>query len=192
MPHAEPVELSSNRVLPASTAEAPADPAANTAYAESTPTAVPSTTAPAVLVVDVAGKVHHPGIVELPAGSRVVDALEAAGGPLRGVSLLSLNLARLVVDGEQIVVGVAVPSVPGLPSSGGSTSSTSGASIAPVNLNSATEEQLDALPDVGPVTVQAILQWRADNGPFLSVDDLLEVSGIGEATLDDIRPYVYV
>jgi competence protein ComEA len=150
------------------------------------------------LVVDVAGRVRHPGIVELAPGSRVVDAIEAAGGALPGVSLVSLNLARLLVDGEQIVVGVRVPVLVGAPPPSGSGTSGLGYGAATtqpverVQLNSATLEQLDTLPGIGPVTAQAIVQWRADNGPFTSVDELLEVSGIGDATLDDLRPYVYV
>jgi competence protein ComEA len=123
----------------------------------------------------------------------VVDAIRAAGGARPNVSLTALNLARLLVDGEQIVVGVEVPVMTGRPASQGVTGPTdSPMTIAPVSLNTATAEQLDTLPGIGPVTAQAILQWRADNGAFTTVDELLEVSGIGDATLDDIRPYVYV
>ena len=108
------------------------------------------------------------------------------------MSLTSLNLARLLVDGEQIVVGLDIPGAPGSGTVPGAQVTSSGGSISPVNLNTATAAELDTLPDVGPVTAQAILQWRADNGPFSSVDDLLDVSGIGDATMADIRPYVYV
>lgn len=121
----------------------------------------------------------------------MVDALEAAGGVRRGVSTTSLNLARPLVDGEQVVVGIDVPQLPQsvpMPSTGSSTT----ASIAPVNLNTATQEQLEALPDVGPVTAQSILTWRSEHTAFSSVDELLEVSGIGDATLAKLRPYVYV
>ncbi|MDP9318425.1 MAG: ComEA family DNA-binding protein, partial [Actinomycetota bacterium] len=157
------------------------------------PTASGGTAGSSRLVIDVAGRVRHPGIVELPPGSRVVDAIAAAGGARPGVPLTSLNLARLLVDGEQIVVGIRVPVLGGSGPSGGSGvgGSTTGG-IASVALNTATADQLDTLPGIGPVTAQAILQWRADNGPFTSVDELLEVSGIGDATLSDIRPYVYV
>ena len=182
-PHAEPVQLAQERVLPrsgVSTADATPLPAAQTG---SVPTAAESS-----VVVDVAGKVRRPGIVELPAGSRVVDALRAAGGPRRNVDTAALNLARLLVDGEQIVVGLDVPVIPPISaSSGGETGA-----ITPVDLNSATLEQLDTLPGVGPVTAQAILEWRTENGSFTSVDELLEVSGIGDATLADIEAYVYV
>jgi competence protein ComEA len=141
-----------------------------------------------LVVVDVEGKVRRPGIVTLPVGSRVVDALEKAGGARRGVDLTSLNLARVLVDGEQIVVGVEPPggvaapavSVPGAAPGAGSM----------VNINSATQTELEQLPGVGPVTASAILQWRTDNGPFRAVDDLLEVSGIGDATLAKIAPFV--
>lgn len=149
----------------------------------------PLTTTGPRLVVDVAGRVRHPGIVRLPAGARVVDALRAAGGALPGVSLTSLNLARRVVDGEQILVGVRGSSVP--PVAGADPTST-GPPIAPVDINTATEAELETLPDIGPVTAQAIIDWRVQNGAFGSVDDLLAVSGIGSATLADIRPYVSV
>ncbi len=137
------------------------------------------------LVVDVAGKVRRPGIAVLPPGSRVVDALKAAGGARRGVDLTALNLARPVVDGEQILVGVAPAA--GVAGSLGS-GPPSGESL--VNLNTADQAALDTLPGVGPVTADAILAWREDNGGFTSVDELLEVDGIGPATLEDIAPLV--
>ena len=137
------------------------------------------------LVVDVAGKVRRPGIAVLPAGARVVDALEAAGGVRRGVDLTALNLARPVVDGEQILVGVA-------PAAGvaGTLDSPVPGGEALVNLNTADQAALDTLPGVGPVTADAILAWRDSNGGFTSVDELLEVDGIGEATLADLAPLV--
>ncbi|WP_109509760.1 helix-hairpin-helix domain-containing protein [Nocardioides speluncae] len=141
------------------------------------------------VVVDVAGKVRRPGIVVLDSGSRVDDAIHAAGGVRRGVDLSSLNLARVLVDGEQILVGMPAPTgAPGaaVPSAG-----------APdptglVNLNTATLAQLDELPGVGPVTGQAIIDWRTANGGFSSVDELLEVDGIGDATLADLAPHVTI
>ena len=139
------------------------------------------------LVVDVAGKVRRPGIVTLPAGSRVVDAIDEAGGARRGVSLTGLNLARLLVDGEQVLVGVgAVGGVAPEAAAGGV--ATPGAPM--VNLNTADAGLLDTLPGVGPVTAAAILQWRAENGAFSAVEELLEVSGIGDATLADLAPFV--
>jgi competence protein ComEA len=141
------------------------------------------------LVVDVAGKVRRPGIAVLPAGSRVIDALEAAGGARNGVDLTALNLARPIVDGEQILVGIApAAGVAGMVGSPGS----SAPSGSLVNLNTADQAALDTLPGVGPVTADAILSWREDNGGFTSVDELLEVDGIGEATLEDIAPLVTI
>jgi competence protein ComEA len=137
------------------------------------------------LVVDVAGKVRRPGIAVLPPGSRVVDALEAAGGARRGVDLTSLNLARPVVDGEQILVGVEAAA-----GVAGSLGSTVPGGETLVNLNTADQAALDTLPGVGPVTAEAILSWRDANGGFTSVDELLEVDGIGEATLADLAPHV--
>lgn len=145
---------------------------------------------PSMLVVDVTGAVQRPGVVELPAGARVADAIDAAGGPGRRAELASVNLARLVVDGEQIVVArrgrpLALPA-PGSPSS------TAGAPATPIDLNTATGDQLESLPGVGPVLAQRILDWRTAHGGFGSVDELTEVSGIGEATLADLRTLVRV
>jgi competence protein ComEA len=150
---------------------------------------VPAPTAPsaASVVVDVSGKVRRPGIATLPAGSRVVDALEAAGGARRGVRLGSLNLARVLTDGEQIVVGVPAP--PGVAASAAS-APTSGAAIPMVNINTASQAELEELPGIGPVTAQSILRFRAENGTFTAVEELLEVSGIGDATLAKLAPYV--
>lgn len=169
--------------------QAEAVPLAPVVPAESSPSALvpvsPSTsTASVELVVDVAGKVRKPGIAVLPAGSRVVDALEAAGGARQGVDLTSLNLARPVVDGEQILVGIA----PAEGVAGTLGDAPSGESL--VNLNTADQATLETLPGVGPVTAESILAWRTDNGGFTAVDELLEVDGIGEATLADIAPLV--
>lgn len=141
--------------------------------------------AAAGLVVDVAGKVRRPGIVVLDAGARVVDAIEAAGGVRQGVDLTSLNLARPVVDGEQILVGVRPE--PGL---AGTLDATVPAGGVLVNLNTADEAALDTLPGVGPVTAGAILAWRDAHGGFTAVEELLEVDGIGPATLDELAPLV--
>ena len=168
-------------LVPAATATSSAEPLAPVTPSEST-----GRSGGAVdLVVDVAGKVRKPGIAVLPPGSRVVDALEAAGGARRGVDLTALNLARLVVDGEQILVGVAP--APGVAGTLGTTPP-EGTSL--VNLNTADQAALETLPGVGPVTAGAILAWRTDNGGFTSVDELLEVDGIGEATLADLAPLV--
>jgi competence protein ComEA len=137
------------------------------------------------VVVDVAGKVRRPGIVRLPAGSRVQDAIRRAGGPRPGVTLTSLNLARQLVDGEQVLVGQ--PVVPGVAPNAVAGSPAAGALV---NLNAAGLSELDTLPGVGPVTAQKILDWRTEHGSFTSVDELLEVDGIGDKTLADIAPHV--
>lgn len=141
------------------------------------------------IVVDVAGKVRRPGIAVLPAGSRVVDAVRAAGGLRPGFDRSTVNLARPLTDGEQVLIGIGPAGVspPGAP--GPSASSSAAAPGALVNINTADETALETLPGVGPVTAQAILQWRTEHGGFTSVDELLEVSGIGDATLAKIAPY---
>ena len=140
------------------------------------------------IVVDVVGKVRRPGIAVLPVGSRVVDAVRAAGGMRPGVDPATVNMARPLADGEQIVIGLApVPGAtigPAAPTAGAPTSG------ALVNLNTADQATLETLPGVGPVTAAAILEWRAEYGGFTSVDELLEVPGIGDATLAEIAPHV--
>ncbi len=153
-----------------------------------TPAEGAASEASAEVVVDVAGKVRDPGIVTLPAGSRVFEAIEKAGGIEGTLEEPTINLARQLVDGEQILVGVE----PADPAAAGATAGTGGTGGGVVDLNSATLEQLDALPGVGPVTAQSILDWRQENGRFTSVDDLLDVSGIGEKTLEDLRDRVTV
>ncbi len=173
--------------------DGPPAPAALVTPAAATPAAALAAaepTDPAVVVVDVAGRVRRPGIATLPAGSRVVDALEAAGGPRRGVDLTSLNLARVLVDGEQVVVGVPPPGGVAAPAASVPGASSAAGSGLLVNINTAGQVELEQLPGVGPVTAQAILQWRADHGQFSAVDELMEVSGIGEATLAKIAPHV--
>ena len=146
--------------------------------------------APATVVVDVAGKVRRPGIVTLPPGSRVVDAIEEAGGARRGVNLTSLNLARVLADGEQVLVGVRAPGGVAAPAASAGSAAGGAGPGRLVNINTAAETTLEELPGVGPVTAAAIVQWRTDNGPFSAVDELMEVSGIGEATLADMAPFV--
>jgi competence protein ComEA len=140
------------------------------------------------VTVDVTGKVRRPGIVVLDGGSRVVDALKAAGGERDGVDLSTLNLARVLVDGEQIVVGAAQAAAPAMPTG----SPPAGAPPSMVNLNTASQAELETLPDVGPVTALAIVAWRDQHGGFTSVDELLEVDGIGDVTLAKLTPYVTV
>jgi competence protein ComEA len=149
----------------------------------SVPVAAPSA---ASLVVDVGGRVRHPGLVTLPTGSRVADAIAAAGGALRPADLATVNLAARVTDGELLLVGV-----PGA-AAGTSASGAAGGGSAPVDLNSATVEQLDALPGVGPVLAQRIVDWRQQHGGFHRLDDLEQVPGIGARKFADLKPLVTV
>ncbi len=163
------------------------------------------------VVVSVVGLVHTPGLVTLAPGSRIADALQAAGGAVAGADTVGLNMARPLSDGEQIVVGL--PAASGQPtvlgsSIGSGSAPVSGAPVGPasgpqsgsvkpkpgevLNLNTATAEQLDALPGVGPVTAAAIVAWRQANGRFTSVDQLGDVDGIGPARLEKLRPLVRV
>jgi competence protein ComEA len=148
------------------------------------------TASPAILLVDVAGWVRAPGVYGFHEGDRVIDAIEAAGGPRRDAALENLNLAAPLADGTQILVlrrseGTApgaVGAVGVAPSAGGTL----------VNINTASASELEALPGVGEVIAQRIIDFRTANGPFGSVDELLEVSGIGEATLGSMRDLVTV
>jgi competence protein ComEA len=180
--HAEPVPRAAP--LEPSTAPSPlVTPAGQASPAGGGGSGAPSGT----VTVDVAGKVRRPGVTTLPAGSRVVDAIEKAGGARRQVDLTGLNLARVLVDGEQVLVGRGV--TPG-GLAGAASSAAPATDGALVNLNTATSDQLDTLPGVGPVTAQKILDWRTAHGAFASVDELLEVDGIGEKTLADLAPHV--
>jgi competence protein ComEA len=136
------------------------------------------------LVIDVEGSVRHPGLVRLPDGARVDDALRAAGGVLRGASTTGLNLARKLTDGEQVVVGAPAASAPG-----GGASATAGGLL---DLNLATAQDLDALPGIGPVLAQRIVDWRTEHGRFASVDQLREVDGIGESKYAQLKAKVRV
>jgi competence protein ComEA len=149
------------------------------------PSASPATT-PVTVVVHVVGRVRHPGVVELPAGSRVGDAVDAAGGVTRPAAASSVNLARVLLDGEQIVVGDDSTSVAAAPAPAAEVPGSS----AVVNLNSADAGALESLPGVGPVIAQRIVDWRAQNGPFRSIDELGEVSGIGDSILSQVRGHV--
>jgi competence protein ComEA len=149
------------------------------------PSPSPST---AQTFVHVLGAVARPGLYPLGPGSRVVDAVAAAGGFTADANQGGVNLARPVVDGEQLVVPAVGEPVP-------QTSAPAGAASAPagkLDLNAATAEQLETLPRVGPALSARILQWRTENGRFTSVDDLLEVPGIGEKTLDGFRELVTI
>ncbi len=145
------------------------------------------------VVVHVVGEVARPGVVRVPEGARVVDAVLAAGGPLPGADIERVNLARVVADGEQ--VHVPEPDEPLLPGTGAAAGGPGGGSpggAGPVNLNTADAATLDTLPGVGPVLAQRILDWRAEHGRFSTVDELGEVSGIGDKLLAQLTPKVTV
>lgn len=137
------------------------------------------------LVIDVEGKVKRPGIVTLPRGSRVHQAIAKAGGLAPGADTSTTNLARIVVDGEQILVGARGATAPGSPGGG-----PPGGVAGRVSLSSASAAQLDELPGIGPVTADAIIAHRTANGGFQRIEDLLDVKGIGEKTLADLRDLV--
>ncbi|MFD9084523.1 helix-hairpin-helix domain-containing protein [Streptomyces erythrochromogenes] len=137
---------------------------------------------PARIVVDVGGKVRDPGVRRLPAGSRVEDALAAAGGVRPGTDTTGLNRARVLVDGEQVLVGATAQPPPG--------GATGGPAAGPLSLGSATVEQLDGLPGVGPVLAQHIVDFRTARGGFRSVEELRQVNGIGERRFADLRKLV--
>jgi competence protein ComEA len=140
-----------------------------------------------VVLVDVAGWVHRPGVYEFTEGARVIDAIDAAGGARSGAVLEALNLAAPLTDGTQILVpregqeGVAPAPVTGGAVAGGL-----------VNVNSAIATELEELPGIGEVIAQRIIDYRTENGPFATVDELLDVSGIGDAILESIRELVTV
>jgi competence protein ComEA len=154
----------------------------------------PSPDAPAVvagetILVHVAGAVHRPGLYEMPADARIADAVEAARGPRGRADLDALNLAESLTDGQKIDVPkvgeAAAVTSPGAPSA-----PTDGAPGAVIDLNLADQAALETIPGVGPVTAGAILAYRDEVGSFTSIEQLLEVTGIGPATLEAIRPYV--
>ncbi|MFL6175980.1 MAG: helix-hairpin-helix domain-containing protein [Ornithinibacter sp.] len=147
-----------------------------------------------VVVVHVVGRVKHPGVRRLPVGSRVTDAVEAAGGVATKADLSALNLARVLVDGEQVRVPAVGEPVARAPTAGAGSATSggagSGSSGAPVSINTADLAGLDSLPGVGPVLAQRILDWRSSHGRFTSIDELGEVSGIGEKLLAQLTPLV--
>ena len=150
-----------------------------TEQAVAPPPVTSSSSSSAQVVVDVAGRVRRPGLVRLPAGSRVDDAIRAAGGVLPGATTDALNLAARLQDGQQVLVGA--PAGPA-----------ARASNALLDLNTATAQDLDALPGVGPVLADRIVAWRTEHGRFGSVDQLREVSGIGEAKYQTLKAKVRV
>jgi competence protein ComEA len=159
-------------------------PAAAGATAGATPGAEPAAT-PEV-VVHVVGQVLQPGLVHLPAGARLADAIDAAGGAGPEADLVAINLARVLTDGEQVVV----PRPGEQPQSNGAAGA-DGADLA-IDLNTAATADLDTLPGIGPVLAQRIVDWRTEHGAFTAVDELAEVRGIGSALLEGLRDLVRV
>jgi len=197
------------REEPAPVVSAKLPPVDMAASATRSPAPSPSAGLNQPVVVSVVGLVHTPGLVTLAPGARIADALKAAGGTTEGADTVGLNMARQVEDGEQIVVGIAPAkgqtavlgsSVSSGTAAAGPPSSTAARPGTPgragksevINLNTATVQQLDALPGVGPVTAGAIVAWRAAHGKFASVDQLGEVDGIGPGRLEKLRPLVRV
>lgn len=147
--------------------------------------AKPTLTMPAVaktILIHVAGKVKRPDVYPLLAGSRVSDAIKAAGGANKGVDLGDINLARVLIDGEQVYVGYAAKA------NSSSSKSSKSRFTGVININRATKAEFDSLAGIGPVIASRIINYRNTNGPFLALDDLLKVSGIGSKTLERIRP----
>lgn len=170
-------------------------PAPTTSISIPTPTgAVSADGVPSgVITVDIRGDVARPGLIELPGGSRVMDAVEAAGGATGRYG--PVNLARVLVDGEQVRIGPPAPAArTAVPGAVGSSTAPGGSSETGdlIDINTADVVELEDLDGVGPVLAAAIVQWRTDNGPFTSVDDLLDVSGIGDATLDGMRHQITI
>jgi competence protein ComEA len=152
----------------------------------STPIALPAgPITPELLIVDVAGKVRHPGVYSLPKGSRAVDAIKAAGNKLTGVDTSDINLAHLLFDGEQIVVGA--PRY--IASSRGSKSTTS-KRTGPVSINNGSQADLESLPGIGPVMASRIIAYRKSNGPFPTLEELKKVNGMGAATYAEISSLI--
>ncbi|MCA2242470.1 MULTISPECIES: ComEA family DNA-binding protein [Mycobacterium] len=193
-----------DRPAPVMSAKLPPVEKVSTASPRSSASPTPGPDQP--VVVSVVGLVHTPGLVTLAPGARVADALQAAGGAVNGADTIGLNMARPLGDGEQIVVGLAPvsgqPTALGSSVASGSTSTSKAppprsGTVKPkpgeaVNLNTATVQELDALPGVGPVTAAAIVAWRQANGKFTSVDQLADVEGIGPARLEKLRALVRV
>lgn len=205
--------LISDRPAPVMSAKLPPVEKASTASPESsaTPAPGPANGPDQPVVVSVVGLVRTPGLVTLAPGARIADALQAAGGVVNGADTVGLNMARQLGDGEQIVVGLAPvagqPAALGSSVAAGSTPTSKPPTSRPpkpgsgpvkpkagdvVDLNTATVQELDALPGVGPVTAAAIVAWRQANGKFSSVDQLGDVDGIGPARLEKLRALVRV
>ncbi|WP_331461585.1 ComEA family DNA-binding protein [Streptomyces paludis] len=201
---ARPRSVAAPETVSAAVPAAGASPEAVAGVLVPQPPPLPPSVGAARVVVDVGGKVRRPGVLRLPPGSRVADALQAAGGVEPGADLTGLNRARVLVDGEQVVVdgpvpadagglgaagpGAVGPGAAGVLGVGGVAGAGPGGGL--VSLNTATQAQFESLPGVGPVLAQRIADYRAQHGGFRSVDELREVSGIGERRFADLQPLV--
>lgn len=165
---------------------------ASTATPSYSPVAVPAPTLPATIVVDIAGKVAHPGILTLPQGSRAADAIKAAGGALKGVALTDINLAEVMTDGEQIVVGAPQVTTSSLKSSKSKSGKKGKITSGTININSATLDQLEELPGVGAVMAAKIVAYRLAHGPFTVITDLSKVSGMGKSKYSNLKNFIRV
>jgi competence protein ComEA len=169
---ADPVAAGSTSEIPALTAPVASGP--------------DGTASSSVVVVDVAGAVRRPGLYQLRKGSRIADAITRAGGVTRRAEETLVDLAAPLADGEQVLVPSAAADGSAVPPDGAPGTTPT----APVDLNSATAEQLDALPGIGPVTAQKIVDYRTEHGPYTSVDDLDAIPGIGPSRIDNLRGLV--
>lgn len=157
------------------------------------PVAAPAATpSPSSILVHVAGRVRRPGVYELGEGDRVIDAIGAAGGVRGDAALDELNLAAPLTDGTQVLVPGRSAAAPARAGEGSTTSGAADATTAKINVNTADAAELEELPGIGEVLSQAIVDYRAENGPFSSVDELEDVSGIGPSILEDVRDLVSV
>ncbi len=155
------------------------------------PAGLAASPSPGALYVQVVGQVVHPGLYQVRDGDRVMDAVAAAGGFTPSADQAGINLARVVADGEQLVV----PAVGEAPAAGAAGATGAGGVAVPgakVNINTADATALESLPRVGPATAQKIIDWRTKNGRFRSIQDLRSVSGIGDATFAQLEPLVTV
>lgn len=152
--------------------------------------AVPIVVAPPKIMVDVAGGVKSPGVYSLPANSRVMDAISAAGGAIKDADTSDINLARIVKDGEQVYVDLATAMNSNV--HGRAPVRVIKKKTGPININRATAGELDSLPGIGPVLASRIIDYRNTNGPFITVDDLQKVSGIGSAKFAQFKSKVRV
>ncbi len=157
----------------------------------------------APVAVHVVGAVPRPGLYEFAEGARVQDAIDAAGGLLTSANVDAVNLAALLVDGEQLTIpytageepaaSADTSSGPDLPSSNTNESDSSGSENSDlININTASLEELDSLPGIGPTTAQRIIDYRDTNGPFTTIDEIMDVSGVGPSTFDEIKDLITV